>query len=285
MRDGATVGAVLRDVRGRFAAAGIDTAGLDARLLVGHVLDLDATGMILADADPLEPDATARIEAVVARRLAGEPVGRILGRRAFYGLDLELSPATLEPRPDTETVVDAALERVPDVQAPLKILDVGTGTGAILLALLSQRPAAIGVGIDLSAEASATAARNADRLGLSGRALFCVGDLAAAASGPFDLVVSNPPYIESAEIDRLDLGVRAYDPRLALDGGPDGLAAYRRLVAQAAGLVAPAGALILEIGVGQAESVAMLCRAAGFDVAPPRVDMAGHARVLVATWP
>lgn len=279
-----SVGGVLRSARERLRTAGIDTAGLDARLLAGEVLGLSATELIVADDWPVTRADALRLEAMIARRLAGEPVGRILGRRGFFGLELELSPATLEPRPDTETVVEAALDRVADRGRPIRIVDVGTGSGAIFLAILSALPNAVGLGTDLSPEAAATAARNAMRLGFADRSRVCVCDLASAVAGPVDLFVSNPPYIPSGDIKGLEPAVRDHDPRLALDGGPDGLDAYRRLVAEAARLVAPSGALVLELGVDQARSVADLCRAGGFSVSDVRRDLGGRPRALVATW-
>jgi len=207
------------------------------------VLGLDLTGMIAEANRTLTRDQSIRLEDFMRRRLAGEPAARILGSKEFWGLPLKLSPATLVPRPDTETVVELALEmlRADGVAGrSLRIADLGTGTGAILLALLSELPAAQGTGTDISAEALETARDNAARLGFSDRAAFVRCDYASALSGPFDLIVSNPPYVRSADIATLAPEVRDHDPLAALDGGADGLDAYRALIAQAACVLAPA---------------------------------------------
>ncbi len=233
---GKSIDAARRALAARFKASGIDSAELDARLLTGAVVSLDLTGMITAAARTLTSDESSRLESFARRRLAGEPVARILGTREFWGLPLNLSPATLVPRPDTETLVELALEmlRAGAVEdRPLRVADLGTGSGAILLALLSELPDAQGFGTDISAEALRTAEHNARRLGFSGRATFIRCDYASALSGPFDLIVSNPPYIRSADIAMLAPEVRDHDPQAALDGGADGLDAYRVLIAQA----------------------------------------------------
>lgn len=284
MTDRATVGDVLLQARRRLGAAGVETAALDARLLVADTLGLTSTGLIVAEPSPVEPADVARVDAVIARRVAGEPVGRILGRRGFFGLDLALSPDTLEPRPDTETLVQAVLEWAEDHARPLRIVDVGTGTGAILLALLAALPNARGLGTDISPGAAATAARNARATELAARAGFAVCDGASAARGPVDVLVSNPPYIPSADIAGLDREVRAFDPRLALDGGPDGLAFYRQLAGCASGLVSPDGAVAVEFGIGQAESVGEIFQAAHLARQKIVNDLAGHPRVLLARW-
>ena len=226
-----------RALAARFKSAGIDSAELDARLLIGAVLNLDLTGIITEASRTLTPGEASRLEAFADRRLAGEPVARILGTKEFWGLPLNLSPATLVPRPDTETLVELALEMLRDggpKHHPLRIADLGTGTGAILLALLSELPDATGIGTDISAEALKTAQDNAISLGFSGRAAFIRCNFAAALSGPFDLIVSNPPYIRTSDIAGLAPEVRDHDPRLALDGGADGLEAYRVLITQGA---------------------------------------------------
>jgi release factor glutamine methyltransferase len=219
------------------------------------------------------------------RRLAREPIARILGHKEFWGLRLALSPTTLVPRPETETLIEAALEAIDPAQAKSRawrIADLGTGTGAILLALLSESPRATGVGSDLDLAALATARENAGALGYAGRAHFVACDFGAALAGGFDLVLSNPPYVASRDIAALAPEVRTYDPARALDGGPDGLAAYRAIAADAARLLAPGGALILEIGAGQAAAVTALLAAEGLRVAPPRLDLAGIPRAITA---
>jgi len=283
---GQTLDTARRALAARFKSAGIDSAELDARLLIGAVLNLDLTGMITAASRTLTPDEAARLETSAYRRLAGEPVARILGTKEFWGLPLKLSPATLVPRPDTETVVELALEMLRAGGAhdrPLRIADLGTGTGAILLALLSELPDATGIGTDVSAEALRTAQANAERLGFSERTAFIRCDYASALSGPFDLIVSNPPYIRTADIAGLAAEVRDHDPRLALDGGADGLDAYRALIAQAAGLLAPGAALVVEAGQGQAGQIEALMTAAGLSLqGPPKADLAGIGRAVGA---
>jgi len=224
-----------------------------------------------------------RLEDFAGRRLRGEPVARILGSREFWGLPLQLSAATLVPRPDTETVVALALQMLrarPDADRP-RIADIGTGSGAILLALLSELPDAMGVGTDISAAALRTASANARNLGLARRAAFVACDYVSALSGPFDLIVSNPPYIRSAEIKDLASEVRDHDPLGALDGGSDGLNAYRALVPQAVRLLARGGTLALEVGHDQGADVEQLMAVAGLTLrGPPRTDLAGIPRAV-----
>jgi release factor glutamine methyltransferase len=281
---GQTIETARRALAARFKSAANDLAELDARILTGHALGLDLTGMISAAQRQLTADESARLEQFARRRLAGEPVARILGEKEFWGLPLQLSSATLVPRPDTETVVELALELVraggnPD--RPLRIADLGTGSGAILLALLSELPAAQGFGTDISQAALQTARANAARAGLSDRATFIACDYASGLAGPFDLIVSNPPYIRTADIDGLATEVRNHDPPAALDGGPDGLDAYRALIPQAAGLLAPGAALVVEAGEGQSAQIQALMTAAGLmpEIAP-KADLAGIPRAV-----
>jgi release factor glutamine methyltransferase len=268
----------------RFKSGQIDTAELDARILVGAVLGLDLTGIIAAANRRLTSEEATRLEDFARRRLAGEPVARILRSREFWGLPLKLSAATLVPRPDTETAVELALEMLHAAPRPdrrRRIADIGTGSGAILLALLSELPDAYGVGTDISEDALQTAHSNAVDLGLAGRAGFVACDYAAALSGPFDLIVSNPPYIRSAEIAGLATEVRDHDPRAALDGGADGLDAYRALIPQAARLLAPEGALVVEAGQGQSGDIQALMTATGLMLPmPPKADLAGVRRAV-----
>jgi release factor glutamine methyltransferase len=279
---GHTVDMARRALTARFRSAGVESAELDARLLVGAALKLDLTGLVAAANRKLAPNESSTLEAFAARRLEGEPIARILGQKEFWGLPLKLSAQTLVPRPDTETVVELALEIVRAVPArPLRIVDLGTGTGAILLALLHELPAALGLGTDISLEALRTARRNAADLGLASRAAFVACNYAAALAGPFDLIVSNPPYIRSADIAGLAAEVRNHDPVAALDGGADGLDAYRALVPQAANLLAPGGALVVEGGKGQSGPIGTLMTAAGLSVqAPAKTDLAGIFRAL-----
>jgi release factor glutamine methyltransferase len=279
-----TVEAARRALTARFKSAGIDSAELDARMLAGAALALDLTGLIAATTRIITQDEAARLENFTERRLAGEPVARILGVREFWGLALHLSPATLVPRPDTETVVELALEmeRGGDrSRQPRRIADLGTGSGAILLALLSEWREATGIGTDISPQALQTASHNAARLGLADRAAFVACNYAAALSGAFDLIVSNPPYIRSAEIAGLGREVREYDPRGALDGGIDGLDAYRMLIPEAAGLLAPGGALIVEAGCGQSGPISELMATSGLtSERPPKADLSGIPRAV-----
>jgi release factor glutamine methyltransferase len=279
-----TVEAARRALAARLQSTAHESAELDARLLIGHALGLDLTGLITAAQRRLTEGESARIEAFAIRRLDGEPVARIIGEKEFWGLPLQLSPATLVPRPDTETVVELALELLRaggKLDRPLRIADLGTGTGAILLALLSELPAAQGFGTDISTEALRTAAANATRAGLSDRAAFLACDYASGLSGPFDLIVSNPPYIRSGDIAALAPEVRNHDPLAALDGGADGLDAYRALIPQAAGLLAPRGALIVEAGAGQSRQIQALMVAAGLTATtPPRADLGGIPRAV-----
>jgi release factor glutamine methyltransferase len=285
MADQTTIAAALARSADRLRTAGVPDARLDARVLAAHVLGLDQPGALtVRGADPMPEAAQARLDALIARRAAREPVGRILGRRGFWTLDLALGPDTLEPRPDTETVVAAVLDRVPDRAAPLSLLDLGTGTGAILLALLSDLPKAHGIGLDIAPGAVAVARENAVRHGLSGRARFTVADWRdglAETPGPFDVVVSNPPYIPTGDLAALDPEVRAHDPALALDGGPDGLAAYRLLLPLAAARLKPGGWLAVEVGAGQAGAVATLMQDHGL-TAPTRIaDLGGVERCVI----
>ncbi|MGZ5872519.1 MAG: peptide chain release factor N(5)-glutamine methyltransferase [Bradyrhizobium sp.] len=281
---GLTVDTARRTLAAHFKSGGIESAELDARMLAGAALGLDLTRLIAAATRPVTLDESVRLEDFARRRLRGEPVARILGIKEFWGLPLQLSPATLVPRPDTETVVELALEMWRGERHsnhPARIADIGTGSGAILLALLSELPEAEGIGTDISLAALRTARSNAARLGLAPRAAFVACNFAAALSGVFDLVVSNPPYICSAEITGLAGEVRDFDPLGALDGGADGLDAYRAIIPQAAGLLAPGGTIVVETGLGQSGPVQELMRAAGLTLdMPPRTDLAGVPRAV-----
>lgn len=281
--DGPSRRAALRAAVARCEGAGIANAAGDARFLVLGALGLDARDLALDGGRPLGPDEALRLEAALARRLAGEPVARILGAWEFWGLPFRLAPETLVPRPDTETVVEAALAAVPDRAAPLRILDLGTGSGCILVALLRELPRARGLGLDRALPALRTARGNARMNGVGARAAFVAGDWCDALSGPFDLVVSNPPYVARGLIPHLDREVRAHDPAAALDGGADGLDAYRRILdgLRPGAILAPGGTLVLEIGFDQAEAVRALGRAAGLVDRGPTRDLAGRDRALV----
>jgi release factor glutamine methyltransferase len=279
-----TVACARRAWANEFRACGIDSPELDARILVGHALALDHAALAAAEARRLSIEEQNAIAALARRRLAREPVARILGCKEFWSLTLRVDAATLVPRPETEIVVEAALAAIDDGGGrarPLRIADLGTGCGAIVLALLAELPNAWGVGTDESVAALAVARHNASRLGLT-RARFVACDVAAALRGPFDVIVSNPPYIASAEIAALAAEVREFDPRRALDGGRDGFAFYRAIAAAAPYLLATGGALIVELGAGQVQAVATLFAEAGLAPLPPRPDLNGVPRALVA---
>jgi release factor glutamine methyltransferase len=257
----------------RLREAGIENPQKEARLLAAHAAATTSTGLLALDAID-----EAALAALVARRAAHEPLAYITGRREFWGLDFAVSLATLIPRPDSETLIELALAHPPAA----RILDLGTGTGCLLLSLLHEWPGATGIGVDLAPAAATLAARNAAALGLAARASFLAASWAAALDARFDLVISNPPYIESAEIAGLMPDVAIFEPATALDGGPDGLAAYRALLAALPALLTPNGAAILEIGATQAPAVAALAAAAGY-TATRRADLAGHPRALRLT--
>ncbi|MGY8665952.1 peptide chain release factor N(5)-glutamine methyltransferase [Bradyrhizobium sp. UFLA05-109] len=283
---GNSIESTRRILAARLRSAAIDEAEIEARLLVGAVLGLDLTGLITQADRPLTATEVSQLERYAQRRLVGEPVARILGAKEFWGLTFQLSDATLVPRPDTETVVELALEifrESPVSGRPPRIADIGVGSGAILLALLHEIPDAFGVGTDVSLTALGTAKSNSAALGLADRSAFIACYYAAALTGPFDLIVSNPPYIPSGDIANLSVEVRDYDPRLALDGGNDGFDAYRALIPQAAQLLAPGGALVVEAGQGQTRGIETLMVAAALEVErPPKADLAGVLRAVSA---
>jgi release factor glutamine methyltransferase len=281
---GMTVAMARRALANAFRRADLDSPALDARLLVGHALALDHTGLVIEDNRKLNGDEMCALASLAARRLAREPVARILGAKEFWGLTLRISEATLVPRPETETVVElalAAIDRGGGRSRALRVADLGTGSGALLLALLSELPNATGAGSDLSQDAVELARENACRLGFSPRAQFFVCDFGAALTGGFDLVVSNPPYIASSEIAALAPEVQ-YDPQGALDGGSDGLAGYRSIAKDAARLLAPGGRLVVELGIDQELVVAAIFKAAGLATWPARTDLNGVPRALSA---
>ena len=254
--------------------AGFDNPAFEARLLVAHALGVAHNDLIALTREP-DPSCFA---ALLARRLAHEPMALILGHQGFWTLDFEVSPATLIPRADTETLIEAALDSHPGAR---RILDLGTGTGCLLLAALSEYPDAWGLGVDRVPQAAALAARNARRNGLQDRAAFVCASWSDAIAGRFDLVLSNPPYIPSADIAGLMPEVAGHEPGSALDGGVDGLDAYRVLIARVADLLSEDGTAIFELGIGQAEPVAALAVAAGFPPPALRCDLGGIARAII----
>jgi release factor glutamine methyltransferase len=280
-----TIGTTVGRVVAALAEAGFDEVRRRARRLVAAALGMSAAE-ILAHSDRMITAADAdRLGDLLRRTLAHEPLSRILGMRAFWGLEFALSPETLDPRPETETLVEAVLARLPDRDRAYRFLDLGTGSGCLLLALLSEFPGARGLGVDRAFGAASTARRNAQRLGFGARACFAVGDWASALTGQFDVIVANPPYIESAEIARLPREVRDFDPRLALDGGADGLGAYRAIMADASRVLRAGGLFVCEIGAGQDAAVAGIVSGRGFVIEDIVPDLAGIARCVVARRP
>ncbi|WP_092499506.1 peptide chain release factor N(5)-glutamine methyltransferase [Meinhardsimonia xiamenensis] len=259
----------------RLAAAGVEGPERDARILLAHALGVDRGRLLLALPAPLPAEALERFEAAVSARAARQPVAQITGQRLFRGLRLKVTPDVLDPRPETETLVEVALA------APFgRVLDLGTGSGAILLALLAERPGATGLGIDISDAALAVARENAEVLGLAQRAAFRRADWWEGVEGRFDLIVSNPPYIAAEEVARLAPETRDWEPRQALTPGADALAAYRVIAAGAPAHLAPGGRLIVETGAGQAEAVAGILAGAGLMRARIVKDLDGRGRVV-----
>lgn len=278
-----TIEAARRDLSRKFKDAGIESPELDARILVGAALGLELTGLVTRSTAILARDDARRLATFADRRLAGEPIARIIGEKEFWGLRFKLSPDTLVPRPDTETVVAAALDfaRTMSSNKSPRIADIGTGSGAILLALLSELAHASGIGTDIARAALVTAKQNAEALGVGDRAEFVLSDYFAAVSDRFDIIVSNPPYVRTADIESLTREVRNHEPRRALDGGADGFEAYRALCVQSCGHLEPGGDLIVEVGHDQADEVARLMKASGLNVVKPfRCDLAGIPRVV-----
>ena len=279
---GMSVTQARRMLAGLLREDGIESADLDARLLMCAALAIDHTALANQADRALSAADAQTIGALATRRLRREPVARILGYKEFWGLRLQLSRHTLVPRPETETIVEAALAGLHERrEEPLRIADLGTGSGAILLALLHELPNAFGIGTDRSEHALVTARANAAGLQLGDRAVFAACDFSSALRGRFDLVVSNPPYIESGDIECLEVDVRDHEPRLALDGGADGLAAYRRIAADARRLLADGGRLVVELGSGQLAAVSDIMANAGLTpAAPAKADLGGIPRAL-----
>lgn len=284
----ATLGEAWLTMRNALRSAGLETADLDARILVANLSGVEPHQLVTAGEMPLTQTVRDRLHKALQDRLDGMPVHRILGAREFYGLKLGLSSATLEPRPDTETLIEAVLPLVRETVAArgtCSIADLGIGTGAIGLALMAECPDARCLGIDISAEAVATALENARALGLDGRYKAVTGDWLAGIETRFDMIVSNPPYIPTPDLALLSREVVDHDPMLALDGGPDGLDAYRVIAAQAGKRLEDEGHLALEIGIGQSQSVTALFTARGFERVGIFSDLGGVDRVLLFKMP
>jgi len=279
-----TLAQALRRATAELASVGIEGPGNDARLLISAALGLSAAQVLARPERSLRPEEVHSFGRLIARRAAREPVSRILGEREFYGRTFGISPATLDPRPDSETLIDHTLKLVTLEgwqSRALRILDVGTGSGCLLLTLLAELPGAFGVGTDVSVAALETARANAVRLGLARSAGWLAGDLVAAVRGPFDILISNPPYIPSLEIAQVEPEVREHDPLLALDGGADGVAFFRRLSASVEEIV-PDGWIVLETGYNQTDAVATLLAAQGLREISVQRDVAGRRRCVAA---
>jgi len=281
-----TLAAAVAEARTRFAAAGLSNVAIEARLLLGGLLGLSSTEVFTGGDRVLSADEMALIEKAVVRRLKREPVHRILGLREFHGMDLLISRDTLEPRPDTEILVETLLppmRQIVAVKGAARLLDLGTGTGAIILALLKESPDVSGIGSDISEDALNTAMQNAKRLGLAERFETVRSRWFNAIVGRFDIIVSNPPYIRSDVIPALEPEVRDFDPLAALDGGPDGLDAYREIAADAGDFLEKDGMIGVEIGFDQKDTVTAIFRDAGFKLAQARRDYGDNDRVLLFT--
>jgi release factor glutamine methyltransferase len=277
---------MLRDLITRLAArlgeAGIEEARAEAWLLLAAATGRGRAALVAGSGDALDRVARARLDGMLARRLAREPMAYILGEKEFWSLPLAVAPGVLVPRPETETVVEAALGQIRDRTAPLRVLDLGTGSGCLLLALLSELPNASGIGIDASVTAHSVAEANAQRLGLAERARFVVADWGRELSGPFETIVSNPPYVREGDWAGLQPEIRDFESRAALLAGADGLDAYRALAPDCLRLLATDGALALEIGQGQGDAVTAILAAHGLQVVERRADLSGIERCLVA---
>ncbi len=267
------------DVKKRLEAAGVDMPVFDARLLVEAGAGVSRLDIVTDPRRVLSDEQVSAVDSLVRRREAREPVAHIIGRRHFWTLDLAVTRDVLIPRPETELLVESAMHALPAAE-PSRVLDLGVGSGAILLAVLTERPQATGVGVDRSADALAIAQLNADALNFNDRVDLRVGNWGEGVEGDFDLIVSNPPYIASKDIETLQPEVARFEPRLALDGGADGLDAYRAIIADLPRLLKPGGSFALEVGLGQAEAVRALAGLAGLSTDEPKRDLAGIPRVV-----
>lgn len=265
----------------RLRVAGIEATRPEAWVLLAWAAERSRAALMAGSDDALPPAIRSRFEAAVERRATQEPLAYIVGEKEFWSLGFRVSPAVLIPRPDSETLVEAALDHLRS-ETPGLVLDLGTGSGCLLLAVLSERSRVFGIGIDQSEAAARLAYENARRLGLEDRCSFVVSDWAAAVAGTFDLILCNPPYVSEGEMAALAPDVAAFEPRAALAAGADGLAAYRRLAPAFRHLLRPDGVLCLEVGQGQADAVGALLRAAGLAMLGVRPDLAGIARCVIA---
>lgn len=281
---GPTAGELARQVAEQLRAANIENAAHDARSLVAHFAGVTLAELVAGGGDPIDPVAAETIQLAAQRAASGEPLYRILGRRAFYGVELLLTPDTLDPRPDTEILVDRIIphaRRITAAEGVCRILDLGTGTGAIALAILKEVDGATAMGVDISAGAVETAVSNADANGLEGRFRAAISDWFSAVNEKFHIIVSNPPYIDAVEYAGLSAQVRDFDPKTALLGGVDGLDAYREIAAYSAGYLIDGGVVGLEIGYSQREAVTSLFAEHGFRQIECARDLTGHDRALL----
>lgn len=269
---------IYQSIKQKLKAAGIENPELEARIFLKEYSGASDADILTGNIPQFDEGV---LEIAIARRISGEPVGRIIGYREFWGRKFYLSPATLEPRPDTETLIEAVLE---DGLRPKRILDLGTGTGCILLTLLHEIPESVGVGVDLSMEACETARRNAEIQGLESRVSFVNGSWTDSLEGEFDLIVSNPPYIPSETVENLDRNVRDFDPKLALDGGKDGVDPYRNLLGTLKNLLAPEGKIFFEIGIYQVPDIQRLADMNGATLERIYRDLGGIERVLKISY-
>jgi release factor glutamine methyltransferase len=285
-----TVGSVRRELAARLQSrwgddAGERTIALDARLILAHALGVETSQLIIRDEEPVSDATVETAASMIERRLGGEPVARIIGEKEFWSLPFRVSPHTLVPRPDTETLVATAVELIEAAgrrSEPLRLLDLGTGSGCILLAVLSELPWATGLGVDRDQGAIAVATENAERLRLDHRARFVTGNWAEGIVGPFDAILANPPYVEDEALLDLPVEVIGFEPRLALSGGSDGLDGYRAIVPELPRLLAPSGFAVLEFGPRQGSTIAEFAASAGMATEVKR-DLAGRDRAALLT--
>jgi release factor glutamine methyltransferase len=278
---GSEIAEVLSHATERLRAVGVESPRREARLLLAHSLGIRPEAFVSGNIPSPNTEAWGRFQTALERRASREPLAYILGRREFWSLDFEVGPGVLIPRPESEIMVEQALKRFPIRDAPLRVMDLGTGSGCLLLAFLSERPKADGVGVDISREALGIAKRNAENLGLGSRTWFVRGDWMSALSGTWDVIFVNPPYIVQGELAGLDPEVSCYEPRAALDGGPDGLCAYRRIAAALFPRLGPQGRVFLEVGQGRASDVESILAEKGLSVEGTVLDLACIPRCLV----